>query len=214
MNVKPASGIGGVVCSPGHCSPSAQLITRCSIEHCTYIIALNSVHYGTVYSIEECTVLRSVQYWAVEHVEHGTPSPTVFVNQWGMGSLGNSCIQKTSWATCFQTRPNLQYDPAVHPMQDFTFTHWFSFSVLTWVAIFISCTCGWDQLQWPSNWLHPQRGPAGGLNLPQLADNLTDHLTDHPIIRLFLWVLYCTTMCMCLHVYVLYHRQRACVPDL
>ena len=40
------------------------------------------------------------------------------------------------------------------------------------------------------NWHRPQRGPAGGLTLPQLADNLTDHLTDHPIIPLFPWVLY------------------------
>ena len=41
-----------------------------------------------------------------------------------------------------------------------------------------------------------QRGPAGGLNLPQLADNLTNHLTDHPIIPFFLWVL-----CYNVHVF-------------
>ena len=99
----------------------------------------------------------------------------------GDGTLCNSCIQKTSWANCFQTRPILQHDPAVHPMQDLAFTHWLSINVPTWAAIFISCSCEGDQPQWPSNRHHPQRGLAGGLNLPQLVDNLTDHLTDHPI---------------------------------
>ena len=93
-----------------------------------------------------------------------------------------SCIQNTSWANCFQARPNLQHDPAVHSIQDFVFTHWFGFNAPTRAAIFVPCTDEGDQLQWPSNWRHPQRGPAAwGLTLPQLVGNLTDHLTYHPI---------------------------------
>ena len=46
-------------------------------------------------------------------VEHGTFTPLVLSTNGGMGTLGNSCIQKTynytSWANCFQTRPILQH---------------------------------------------------------------------------------------------------------
>ena len=139
---------------------------------------------------------------------------TGFVNQRGMGTLSNSCILNTNWANCFQTRPIIQHDPAVHPMQDLAFTHWLSINVPTWAAIFISCSCEGDQPQWPSNRHHLQRGPAGRMTLPQLVNNLTDHLTDHPIYIFPYFYEYYTTMCMCSHVYVLYHRQCACVPDL
>ena len=38
----------------------------------------------------------------------------------------------TSFSCLLPTRSILQHDPAVHPMQDFVFTHWFSLNVSTW----------------------------------------------------------------------------------
>ena len=69
--------------------------------------------------------------------------------------------------------------------------------------------------------VHIKARPAGGLNLLQLADILADHLTDYSPFSISIIILciaqYYNTyacVCMCLHVYVLYHRQCACVPDL
>ena len=107
-----------------------------------------------------------------------------------------------SWS-CAQGITKVCFVSAVHPMQDFIFTHWFSFNVPTWATILISRTCKRDQLQWPFNCPRPLKGPAGGLNLLQLADILADHLTDYSpfsisIIILCIAQYYNTYACVCM----------------
>ena len=78
-----------------------------------------------------------------------------------------------------------------------------------------------NEINFSNHWPHPWRGPAGGMNIPQLADNLTDNFAPSDwssYYSPFLWVLHynvhvftcvCTVsqaVCMCTWLIIILTR--------